>query len=100
MVAAIVGGTVDLDELDEDALPEALKPMAPAEQEAFVFELAEERADLQRQIQDLSVDRDGFLAKKVEEAGGMESSLDKKLYDAVKDQAGAAGLDYTDGPTY
>ncbi|MCZ6760341.1 MAG: VWA domain-containing protein, partial [Gemmatimonadetes bacterium] len=28
LVAAIVGGTVDLDELDEDALPEALKPMA------------------------------------------------------------------------
>ncbi len=100
LVAAIVGGTVDLDELDEDALPEALKPMAPAEQEAFVFELAEKRADLQRQIQDLSLDRDGYLAKKVEEAGGMESSLDKKLYDAVKDQAGAAGLDYTDGPTY
>ncbi len=100
LVAAIVGGTVDLDELDEDALPEALKPMAPAEQEAFVFELADKRADLQRQIQDLSLDRDGYLAKKVEEAGGMESSLDKKIYDAVKDQAGAAGLDYTDGPTY
>jgi len=100
LVAAIVGGTVDLDELDEDALPEALKPMAPAEQEVYVFELAEKRADLQRQIQDLSLDRDGYLAKKVEEAGGMESSLDKKLYDAVKDQAGAAGLDYTDGPTY
>ena len=100
LVAAIVGGTVDLDELDEDALPEALKPMAPAEQEAFVFELAEKRAGLQRQIQDLSLDRDGYLAKKVEEAGGMESSLDKKLYDAVKDQAGEAGLDYADGPTY
>ena len=100
LVAAIVGGTVDLDELDEDALPEALKPMAPAEQEAFVFELAEKRAGLQRQIQDLSLDRDGYLAKKVEEAGGMESSLDKKIYDAVKDQAGEAGLDYADGPTY
>ncbi len=100
LVAAVASGSLALDELEEDALPEALKPMAPAEQEAFVFELAEKRADLQRQIQDLSHDRDGYLAKKVEEAGGMESSLDKKLYDTVKNQAGEAGLDYTDGPTY
>jgi hypothetical protein len=100
LVDAIASGSVDLDELEEDALPEALKPMARAEQKAYVVGLAEERADLQRQIQDLSQDRDGYLAKKVEEAGGMESSLDKKLYDAVKDQAGKAGLDYTDGPTY
>ena len=100
LVDAVASGSVDLDELEEDSLPEALKPMARAEQEAYVVGLAEERAYLQRQIQDLSHDRDGYLAKKVEEAGGMKSSLDKKLYDAVKDQAGEAGLDYTDGPTY
>jgi len=81
-------------------LPEALKPMAPAEQEAFVAELAEERADLQRQIRELSQDRDGYLAKKVDEAGGLKDSLDQKLYDAVKEQAGEAGLEYEDGPAY
>jgi hypothetical protein len=91
---------VDLNELEEDALPEALKPMAPAEQEAYVAELAEERSDLQRQIRALSEDRDGYLAKKVEEAGGLESSLDQKLYDAVKEQAKNVGLEYEDGPTY
>ena len=100
LVAAVASGTVDLDELEEDALPEALKPMAPAEQEAFVAELADKRADLQRQIQELSQDRDGYLAKKVEEAGGLKSSLDQRLYDAVREQAGVAGLEYRDGPTY
>jgi hypothetical protein len=30
----------------------------------------------------------------------MKSSLDQKLYDAVKDQAGEAGLEYEDGPAY
>ncbi len=100
LVAAIAGGTVELDQLEKDALPDALKPMGPAEQKAFVRELAEERADLQRKIQDLSDDRDGYLVKKVEEAGGLKSSLDQKLYDAVKEQAGEAGLEYTDGPTY
>jgi len=100
LVAAVASGTVDLNELDEDALPAALKPMARAEQEAFVAELAEERADLQRQIQELSQDRVGYLAKKVDEAGGLKDSLDQKLYNAVKEQAGEAGLKYEDGPAY
>ncbi len=100
LVAAVASGAVDLNKLEEDALPEALKPMAPAAQEAFVAELAEERADLQRQIRKLSEDRDGYLAKKVDEAGGLKDSLDQKLYDAVKEQAGKAGLEYEDGPTY
>jgi hypothetical protein len=100
LVAAVASGAVDLNKLEEDALPEALKPMAPAAQEAFVAELAEERADLQRQIRELSEDRDGYLAKKVDEAGGLKDSLDQKLYDAVKEQAGKAGLEYEDGPTY
>jgi Mg-chelatase subunit ChlD len=100
LVAAIESGTVDLNKLEEDALPEALKPMAPAEQSAFVAKLADERADLQRQIRDLSLDRDGYLAKKVDEAGGLADSLDQKLYDAVKEQAGEAGLEYENGPAY
>lgn len=100
LVAAVASGAVDLNKLEEDALPDALKPMAPAAQEAFVAELAEERADLQRQIRKLSEDRDGYLAKKIDEAGGLKDSLDQKLYDAVKEQAGKAGLDYEDGPTY
>jgi Mg-chelatase subunit ChlD len=100
LVDAVVSGGVDLSELEEDALPEALVTMAPAEQEAFVAGLAEERADLHRQIKELSQDRDAYLEKKVEEAGGLKSSLDQKLYDAVKEQAGKAGLEYEDGPTY
>jgi len=100
LIAAVADGTVDLDELEEDALPEVLKPMAPAEQEVFVAELSEKREDLQRQIRALSADRSGYIAKKVDEAGGMKGSLDQKLYDTVKDQAGEAGLKYKDGPAY
>ncbi len=100
LVAAVGSGKVDLDELEEDALPESLQAMAPAEQVARIAELAEERADLQQRIQDLSKDRNEYLQKKVEEAGGLASSLDQKLYDAVKEQAGKAGLEYENGPVY
>jgi len=75
LVDAVASGEIELDEIDANALPEAMKPMAP-----------ESRSD--------------YLAKKVEEAGGLRDSLDQKLYDAVREQAGKAGLEYEDGPAY
>ena len=100
LVDAVARGEVELDEIEPEALPAALKPMAPAEQQAYVARLAGEREDLKRQIQELSADRDGYLAKKVDEAGGMKDSLDQQLYEAVKEQAGNAGLEYEKGPAY
>lgn len=100
LVAAVTNGAVALDDLEEDVLPDALKPMSRAEQESFIKEVAEERADLEQRIRQLSQDRDGYLARKVEEAGGLKTSLDQRLYDAVKDQAADAGIEYASGPTY
>ena len=101
LVDAVASGVVVLEEIDAEELPEALKPMAPEEQAAFVADLATERADLKRQIQDLARERDEFIAGKVEEAGGREDSLDKRLYQVVKEQAGKVGLAYDDdAPDY
>ena len=100
LVSAVEAGDVDLNELDDESLPELLREMAPTEQEAYVAELSEERAHLYQRIQVLSEDRSDYLAKKVEEAGGLKSSLDQKLYDAVKEQSSEIGLEYEDGPAY
>lgn len=100
LVDGVASGTIKLDELDEAELPAALKPMAPEEQIAYVAGLAGERAELSRQISELAADRDDYLKKKVEEAGGLKDSLDQKIYEAVADQAKEAGLEYKDGPDY
>ena len=100
LVDAVASGDVVLEDIEPEALPAALKPMAPEEQKAYVASLADERSKLKRQIQALSTDRDGYLAEKVEEAGGRKDSLDQKLYDAVKEQGGKAGFEYEDGPAY
>lgn len=100
LVDAFASGKVKMAEMDADTLPEALRPMAPEEQEAYVAGLAGERAELKRRIQVLSADRDGYIAAKVDEAGGMKDSLDVQLYEAVKEQAGKAGLEYKRGPSY
>ena len=100
LVDGFSSGTIKLDELDEAELPAALKPMAPAEQVAYVARLADERAELQRQIRELADDRDSYISTKVEAAGGFKDSLDQKIYDAVSEQAVKTGLEYSDGPEY
>jgi Mg-chelatase subunit ChlD/cell division protein FtsB len=100
LVEIVVTGAASLEDFEEEALPAALVAMAPEEQQAHIEELAEERNQLKRQIQELAEDRDGYIREKVEEAGGLSSSLDQKLYDTVKEQAGKAGLEYEDGPAY
>jgi Mg-chelatase subunit ChlD len=100
LVEAITSGEVSLDELDTDALPEALQPMAPDEQLAKIEELSKERQELQGRIQVLARDRNDYIARKVAADGGGEDSLDQKLYEVVVKQSGAAGLEFEDGPAY
>ena len=100
LVDAVASGEVSLDEIDADALPEPLKPMAPEEQVQHIAALAEERTELQKKIRELGDSRQAYIAGKEEEAGGFEDSLDRKLYDVVAKQAEAAGFEYREGPEY
>jgi Mg-chelatase subunit ChlD len=100
LVDAVSSGAVKLEELDQDALPEELKPMAPAAQLERIAELSNERQDLKQQIRELSESRSALLSKKVKDAGGARDSLDKKLFDVVKEQGSAAGLEYEAEPEY
>ena len=56
-------------------------------QSVYLAGLAQQRGELQQKIRDLSEDRDGYLAKKVEEAGGLEDSLDRQLYKAEENSS-------------
>ncbi|HKJ16662.1 MAG TPA: vWA domain-containing protein [Xanthomonadales bacterium] len=100
LVDAVASGDVALEELDEAALPESLKAMAPEEQAQHIAVLAGQREDIQKKIQILAKDRDAFIAEKEEEAGGFEDSLDAQLYDVVARQAAEVGLEYEEGPEY
>lgn len=98
LVDAVASGKVKLEELDADALPETLKPMAEPEQKAYVARLAQDRADIRKQIAQLADERESYIRERAEEEGGLEDSLDQKLYEVVARQAEAAGLDYEEGP--
>ncbi|HEX5789023.1 MAG TPA: vWA domain-containing protein [Woeseiaceae bacterium] len=100
LVDAVASGRVDLDAIAPATLPAVLQPMAPEEQKAYVQELAKTRDELEATLAERAKARDEYLAKKVEEAGGLEDSLDRQLFDAVREQAAAAGLEYDGGPAY
>ncbi len=100
LVDAISSGKISLDELDAAVLPESLKPLAPAEQEAVILQMTEERHQLTKQIRDLADKRDRFLEEKIAEEGGATDSLDQKIYETVSFQAAKAGLTYEGGPDY
>ena len=75
--------------------------MEPEARSAFVRQQAQKRADLEREIRDLAGRRAEHLAKQIAKAGGAKASLDDKLFDAVKEQAGGVGLRYeADAPSY
>ena len=81
-------------------LPASIAALPPEKQEAAVKEAIQKRADLQRQIAEVAKDRDAFIKKKVEDAGGAAGSLDQKIYDAVREQAATKGLEYDSGPKF
>ena len=100
LVDAIASGRVDLDSIEQEALPSALQSMAPQVQMKLIAQAAEERNDLAEKIKALAKKRGDYIALKVKADGGADDSLDHQLYEAVREQASEAGLEYKDGPKY
>ncbi|MGH8476688.1 MAG: hypothetical protein ACRERV_11040 [Methylococcales bacterium] len=50
---------------------------------------------LQNEIQELAEKRSDYLKKQVEESGAAKDSLDRRLFDVVREQATKKGLVYS-----
>ncbi|MGH8626527.1 MAG: vWA domain-containing protein [Gammaproteobacteria bacterium] len=101
LVNDVTSGQVDLSSIDRDKLPEPMQAMAPEDQDTMITEVAHRRNEIQGQIKELAGKRSSYLKQKVEAQGGARDSLDQKLYDTVREQAGNAGLEYkADAPAY
>ena len=68
LVDALSSGSVDLNNVDQTALPEPMRVMSPEEQNNFIEEKSEARKKIQQEIQELSTARDEYIAKKESEA--------------------------------
>jgi hypothetical protein len=100
LVDAVVAGRVDLETLPEAELPAALQPLSLDDRKTQIEEMAAQRADLTRQVEELSRKREAFLEDQVAASEDADASLDHKIYEAVREQAKEKGIEYADGPAY
>ena len=88
LVDAVADKKVDLAEAKEEDLPEEMRKMSPAKRKAYVEQQAKRRAEVQKQITDLSAKRDAHIKDEMAKKGLSEGkAFDAALRSAVRDQA-------------
>ncbi len=89
LLTALDEGRVDLDRVDNAALPEAMQTMDRAAQQAYVQDLKTERSQLNKRILEVSKKRDAYI-----EDNSTEDGFDNKVVDMLRDQAAEIGVAY------
>ena len=96
LVDALQKGLTKLGELDDEALPAEMRPMAQAEREAYVQEKSDARQRLQARIDELSVARDDYVKSETarRSASGDGDGFDAEVLETVREQAAKVGIAY------
>lgn len=95
LVDAIEQGTVKLEDLKDDELPEEVRKIAAKDRPAFLAAKAKERKQVQERIKQLSKARDEYItAKRKEMAAEAGATLDSAIIEAIQPQAAARGFEF------
>ncbi len=81
----------DLDKIPAEELPPAMRAMTPQGRRDFLAQKQRERADLQKQLQELGAKRAEFL-RRANEKSGRKDSLDAAIGSTFSAQARAGGF--------
>jgi Mg-chelatase subunit ChlD len=100
LVDDVASGRVDVAAVPPAQLPASVAALPVDAQRELLAAKAEKREELKRQIADLAARRDAYIETQVEAEGGAASSLDKQIYDAVREQAAPLGLEYDGGAKF
>jgi Mg-chelatase subunit ChlD len=100
LVDDVASGRIDLAALPSAELPASVAALPPARQRELLAQTAEKREELKRQITALAAERDAYIEAQVDATGGADASLDRQVYEAVREQAAPLGLAYGDGPRF
>ncbi len=88
LVDAVQAGTVKIEELKSEDLPEEMRSMSREERMAFVQKKLGERSAIQEEIKKLNEQREQFVAQELEKLGeSSENTLDAALIKALARQA-------------
>jgi len=89
-------GEVDLDKLSEAELPEEMKGLSAEEKEQYVAKQAEQRTELQNQVDELLKRRQAYLDAEQARlaAEGKGSAFDNEVTGILREQAKRKGITY------
>ena len=96
LLDAIAEKKVTLDKVKKDELPAELRKLSPYELRAHVETMQKERAELQKRINELSKERDGYVAaerKKLAKTGKGDG-FDEQVSKSLRAQAKKKGISY------
>ncbi|MHB8874606.1 MAG: vWA domain-containing protein [Myxococcaceae bacterium] len=93
LVDGVRDGTVKLDAVKDDQLPEPMRKLSKTEREAFVAEKTRERAELQKKINTLNEDRKKFVAAESQKKPA-ELSFDSEMVKSVHAQGEARAYSF------
>lgn len=83
----------DVSKIKTNNLPKEMQNMTQQERVNYIAKKAQERKQIQKQIQDLNTKRINYIAKQNKEAGN-ENSLDAAMINAIKKQATDKGFSF------
>ena len=92
----ITSGSVQVNKLDKDELPPELKKMSKEELAAYIAQKQKEREELKKQINDLSKQRDDYIAAENKRlaAAGKGDSFDAKVTEIIRAEGKKKGIEY------
>ncbi len=85
LVDADKEGTVNLEDIEEDQLPEVMKSMTIEERKEYVEQKANEREKIQKRINELNEQRRKYISDKI--ADGEDHTLDAAMLKIIREQA-------------
>jgi hypothetical protein len=86
LVDATNEGSVKIEELKDEDLPEEMKKMTVQERKAYVDKMEKERAQIQGKINKLNEERSKYVAKKMHE-NNKDNTLDAVMIKTIREQA-------------
>ncbi|EGV31680.1 von Willebrand factor type A [Thiorhodococcus drewsii AZ1] len=94
LIEEVSTGRLALEDLPAEQLPEPLKALEVEQQRELIANQAAKRDALRQEIQRVSAERAKYLKDRLSESGDAESSLDNKIFGAVREQGADVGLSF------
>ena len=94
LLQGVENGTIKLETLKADDLPDAFKKLSPEERKKEVAKRLAERKTLRTEILTLTKKRDAFISEARKKQGGGKTAFDSAVSSAIRSQAARRGIKF------